>query len=129
MSASIAPVSANIATVERYLDGFRTSNHAQILSCLTDDISWTVFGTYRISGKEAYHANIENPDFFVGSPQLEVVRLIEQDDVVMGELTGRVQRVDGSWMEMAMAETWVMRDALICERRTYLIALSENDFR
>jgi ketosteroid isomerase-like protein len=115
--------------VERYLDGFRTSDHAQILGCLTDDIRWTVFGAYRITGKEAYEANIENPEQFVGSPQLEVVRLVEQDDVVMGELTGRVQRVDGSWMEMAMGETWVMRDGLICERRTYLIVLAENDYR
>ena len=122
-------MSRNIDTVERYLDGFRRGDHAQILSCLTDDIAWTAFGAYRISGKEAYDANIENPEHFVGHPQLDVVRLVEQDDVVMGELTGRAQRVDGSWMEMAMAETWVLRDGLICERRTYLVVLTENDYR
>jgi hypothetical protein len=27
----------NKRTVERYMDGFRTSDHAQILSCLTED--------------------------------------------------------------------------------------------
>ena len=35
-------MSANTDTVNRYLDGFRRNDHAQILSCLTDDIRWTV---------------------------------------------------------------------------------------
>ena len=29
-------------SVERYIDGFNRSDHAQILSCLADDIDWTV---------------------------------------------------------------------------------------
>lgn len=33
------PVSRNKETVERYLDGFRRTDHAQILACLTDDIT------------------------------------------------------------------------------------------
>ena len=37
-------------TVNRYLDGFRRNDHAQILSCLTDDIAWTVFGALFWSG-------------------------------------------------------------------------------
>jgi ketosteroid isomerase-like protein len=32
------PTSRNRETVERYLDGFRRTDHAQNLSCLTDDI-------------------------------------------------------------------------------------------
>lgn len=120
-------MSRNIDTVERYLDGFRRSDHGQILSCLTDDIRWTVFGAYQIAGKQAYDANIEN-EAFQGSPQLGVVRLVEQDDVVMGELTGHVQRADGAWLDLAMAETWVMRDGLICERRSYVIPLAHDDW-
>jgi ketosteroid isomerase-like protein len=78
----------NSDTVQRYLDGFTTSDHAQILSCLTDDIEWTLFGGYHLSGKDAYDAEIENPGF-QGSPDLRVVRLVEQDDVVMGELMAK----------------------------------------
>ena len=38
-----AGTSRNIETVNTYLDGFRKKNdHEQILSCLTDDIEWTV---------------------------------------------------------------------------------------
>lgn len=118
----------NISTVERYLDGFNKSDHAQILSCLTDDIEWTVFGGYHLTGKEAYDAEIENPSFS-GSPDLRVIRLVEQDDVVMGELVGQVRRANGEKMRMAMAETWVMRDGLICERRSYVVELLENEYR
>ena len=47
--------------MERYLDGFRRNDHAQILSCLTDDIEWTVFGAFHLTGKQAYDEAIEGP--------------------------------------------------------------------
>ena len=43
-------MSRNKQTVETYLDGFRKNDHAQILSCLTDDIEWTVFGGFHLTG-------------------------------------------------------------------------------
>lgn len=42
-------MSRNIETVNRYLDRFRKNDHEQILSCLTDDIEWTVFGAFHLS--------------------------------------------------------------------------------
>jgi ketosteroid isomerase-like protein len=101
-------MSQNTATVERYLDGFRRNDHAQILSCLTDDIEWTVFGAFRLTGKHAYDEAIEGPGF-TGPPRLDVVRMVEQDDVVMAELTGEVTRDSGDVMRMSMAEVFVMR--------------------
>ncbi|GAA0268493.1 nuclear transport factor 2 family protein [Cryptosporangium japonicum] len=121
-------MSQNIDTVNRYLDGFRTSDHEQVLSCLTDDITWTLFGGFRLQGKQAYDAEIENPAF-KGSPKLDVIRLVEQDDVVMGELSGEGLRADGSTMRMIMAETWVMENGLIKERRSYVVELKQNDYQ
>ena len=121
-------MSINKQTVERYLDGFRKSDHAQILSCLTDDIVWTVFGAFRLQGKEAYDAEIENPAF-TGRPILDVVRMVEEDDVIMAELRGEARFADGTPFHMSMAEVFVMRDGLICERRAFVIELKENDFR
>ena len=43
-------MSENIDTVNRYLEGFRKNDHDQILSCLTDDIEWTVFGAFHLKG-------------------------------------------------------------------------------
>jgi ketosteroid isomerase-like protein len=88
-------MSRNTETVETYLGGFRRNDHAQILSCLTDDIEWTVFGAFHLIGKQAYDDAIEGPGF-TGPPRLDVVRMAEQDDVVMAELTGEVTRDSGA---------------------------------
>jgi len=125
----VAIESTNKQTVRRYLDGFNKLDHAQILSCLTDDIEWTVFGDFRIAGKRAYDEHIEKPELFEGAPEIEIVRLVEEDDVVMAELTGRVRRIGGEWLRMAMGEVFVMRDGLIRERRAFVVPLAENDFR
>ena len=121
-------MSRNTDTVETYLDGFRRNDHAQILSCLTDDIEWTVFGAFHLTGKPAYDAAIEGPGFS-GPPRLSVVRMVEQDDVVMAELLGEVVGEDGGTARLSMAEVFVMRDGLIAERRAWVIPLTENEYR
>ncbi|WP_329303433.1 nuclear transport factor 2 family protein [Streptomyces sp. NBC_00659] len=120
-------MSENKRTVETYLNGFRKNDHAQILSCLTDDIEWTVFGGFHLTGKEAYDAAIEGPGF-VAPPRLEVVRMVEEDDVIMAELTGTVMRETGEPMRMSMAEVFRMRDGKICERRAWVIELKRNEY-
>jgi ketosteroid isomerase-like protein len=37
-------VSTRKSIVEKYIEGFRRSDHAQILSCLTDDVVWELHG-------------------------------------------------------------------------------------
>lgn len=121
-------MSANKKTVERYIDGFNKSDHAQILSCLTDDIEWTVFGAFRLQGKAAYDNEIENPAF-TGKPVISITRMVEEDDVVMAEMTLQAQRATGEAMRAAMGEVFVMRDGKICERRAYVVELKEDDIR
>lgn len=122
-------MSKNIETVTKYLDGFRRNDHAQILSCLTDDIQWTVYGAFHLTGKEAYDRAIDGAPDFIDPPELTVVRMVEQGDVVMAELTGRARKAAGGELRMSMAEVFVMRDGLIAERRAWVIPLMENDFR
>jgi len=122
-------MSQNIQTVNRYLDGFRKNDHAQILSCLTDDIEWTVFGAFHLQGKEAYDMAIDGAPEFIDPPELEVVRMVEQRDVVMAELKGTAKRASGGELHMSMAEVFVMRDGKIAERRAWVIPLQENEYR
>jgi len=122
-------MSPNIDTVNRYLDGFRKNDHAQILSCLTDDIEWTVFGAFHLKGKDAYDKAIDGAPEFIDPPELEVVRIVEQGSTVMAELTGVARRAGGGEMRMSMAEVFVMRDGKIAERRAWVIPLQENDYR
>jgi len=122
-------MSQNVDTVNTYLDGFRKNDHAQILSCLTSDIEWTVFGAFHLTGKAAYDNAIDGAPEFIDPPDLEVVRMVEQGDVVMAELTGTVRRAAGGEMRMSMAEVFVMRDGKIAERRAWVIPLNENHYR
>ena len=122
-------MSPHIDTVNRYLDGFRKNDHAQILSCLTDDIEWTVFGAFHLKGKDAYDKAIDGAPEFIDPPELEVVRIVEQGSTVMAELTGVARRAGGGEMRMSMAEVFVMRDGKIAERRAWVIPLQENDYR
>jgi ketosteroid isomerase-like protein len=122
-------MSENIDTVNRYLDGFRKNDHEQILSCLTDDIEWTVFGAFHLRGKDAYDKAIDGAPDFIDPPELNVVRMVEQNNLVMAELTGVVRRAAGGEMRMSMAEVFVMRDGKIAERRAWVIGLKENDYR
>ena len=85
-----AGMSRNIETVNTYLDGFRKNDHEQILSCLTDDIEWTVFGAFHLTGKEAYDKAIDGAPEFIDPPELEVVRMVEQGDVVISGMGGVV---------------------------------------
>ncbi|MFJ6415429.1 nuclear transport factor 2 family protein [Paeniglutamicibacter sp. NPDC091659] len=121
-------MSANKETVKKYIDGFNKNDHEQILSCLTDDIEWTVFGHFHLIGKEAYDNEIDGQEF-AGPPVLKVVRMVEEDDVVMAELSGEVPRPDGEVMRMVVGEVFVMRDAKIAERRAFLVELKENEYK
>src|SRR6188474_935266 len=112
-------MSQNTDTVNTYLDGFRKNDHEQILDCLTDDIEWTVFGAFHLQGKQAYDGAIDGAPTFIDPPLLEVVRLVEQTDVIMAELRGTVQRADGGELRLSMAEVFVMREGKIAERRAW----------
>ena len=121
-------MSRNLETVNTYLDGFRKNDHEQILSCLADDIEWTVFGHFHLTGKKAYDEAIDGPGY-VGPPRLDVVRMVEEGDTVMAELRGLVPREGGETARMSMAEVFVIRDGKIAERRAWVIPLTEDDHR
>ena len=87
-------MSENKRTVDRYMAGFRVSDHAEILSCLTEDVEWEIPGMFHSKGKAAFDKEIEN-DAFVGRPDIAVSRLIEEGDVVVAEGSVRAQKRGG----------------------------------
>lgn len=88
-----------------------------------------MFGAFQLTGKQAYDKAIDGAPEFIEPPELQVVRMVEQGDVVMAELTGTANRAAGGEMRMSMAEVFVMRDGKIAERRAWVIPLQENDYR
>jgi len=109
----------NKNTVRRYIEGFNATDHARILSCLTDDVEWDIPGAFHVAGKDAFDREIEN-EAFVGSPEITVTRLVEENDVVVAEGTVRTQRKDGATLNLAFCDVFVMENARIRRLTSYL---------
>jgi ketosteroid isomerase-like protein len=110
----------NKKMVDRYMDGFRRTDHDQILSCLTDDVEWEIPGVFHARGKEEFDKQIEG-DGFVGSPAITVTRLTEDDGVVVAEGSVRTQREDGAFVHLAFCDVFEMHGGKIRRLISYLM--------
>lgn len=116
-------MSQNKQTVQKYMNAFTRTDHAEILSCLTDNVEWEIPGVFHVTGKEAFDKEIEN-DAFVGSPTISVTRMTEEEDVVIAEGTVRNARKDGGLLNAVFCDVFVMEDAKIKHLTSYLMQVS-----
>jgi uncharacterized protein len=117
-------MSPNKNTVQKYIDGFNRSDHAQILSCLTEDIEWLMPGNFHLIGKDAFDKEIEN-DAFTGSPTVRLTRMTEENDVVLAEGTVRVAWKGGGFLDAVFCDAFEMENAKIRRLTTYQVNLKE----
>lgn len=110
----------NKKTVERYMEGFRNTDHPEILACLTDDVAWEIPGFFHIRGKEAFDRHIED-DAFTGKPAIAVTRMTEENDVVVAEGTVRTQKRDGAIVNLVFCDVFEMQDGKIRRLISYLM--------
>lgn len=118
-------MSENKATVEKYMDGFRVSDHELVLSCLTDDVVWDMPGFFHLVGKEAFDKEIEN-DAFVGRPAIAITRVMEENDVVVAEGAVRSQRRDGGILNAVFCDVFIMRSGKIAQLTSYLMEIPQS---
>src|SRR5687767_9057902 len=109
----------NQQVVDSYIDGFRRTDHAQILACLTDDVVWDIPGAFFVSGKPAFDQEIEN-DAFVGHPDIGVTRVLEENDVVVAEGSVRARTPDGSILRLRFCDVFDMRGGKLARLPSYL---------
>jgi uncharacterized protein len=114
------PLTENKRTVEKYMAGFRATDPAAILSCLTDDIEWVIPGMFHSKGKAAFDREIEN-DAFVGKPEITVTRLVEEADVVVAEGSVVTQRRDGDKLNLRFCDVFLMKGGKIRHLTSYLM--------
>ena len=110
----------NKRTVEQYMDGFRKSDHQQILSCLTDDVEWEVPSLFHAVGKSEFDKNIED-DAFVGSPTITISRMVEENDIVIAEGSVRIRKKDGGFLKAVFCDVFAMQNGKIKRLTSYLI--------
>lgn len=112
----------NKQTVQRYMEAFTRLDHAEILSCLTDNVEWVVPGIFHLTGKAAFDKEIEN-DAFVGSPAIEVTRMTEEGDIVAAEGTVRSARREGGLLNAVFCDIFEMQDGKIRHITSYLMEI------
>jgi ketosteroid isomerase-like protein len=109
--------------VDRYFEGFRRSDHVQILECLTDDVVWDLPGYKHLEGKHAFDSEIEN-EAFAGPPTLDVTRLIEEGDTVVAIGTGSGIPTSGGIFEFAFCTVFTFVVDHIGRVESYIVPLT-----
>ena len=111
------------AVVDRYIEGFRTSDHDLILSCLTDEVTWEMPGVFALHGKSAFDDEIEN-DAFEGSPSITIDRMIEEGDAVVAIGAVRSPMKNGTTLEAVFCDVFTFVGDKIDRLETYQVNLS-----
>jgi ketosteroid isomerase-like protein len=104
------------------VDGFRTGDHAAILGCLTDDVTWDIVGHATASGSTEFEKLIDGP---AGSslPRLSVERHVEGTDVVATFGTGEFDDPDDTTHSFRFADAFTFRGDLVCAVVSYVVPL------
>ena len=110
----------NKQTVAAYMEGFRRTDRALILSCLTADVEWEIPGAFHARGKGEFETHIVDPGF-QGNPVITVTRLIEENDVVVAEGSVEAPRTDGNVLHLVFCDVFELRDGKISRLVSYLM--------
>ena len=111
---------SNKKTVELYMEGFRQSDHEKILSCLADDVIWEMPGYFLLKGKDEFDKEIEN-DAFEGRPEISLIRMIEENNIVIAEGAVRAKFKNGDWMDALFCDVFHFENGKIKQLTTYLM--------
>jgi ketosteroid isomerase-like protein len=111
---------SNKKVVEIYMDGFRKSDHEQILSCLTDNVIWEMPGLFYKVGKEAFDKEIEN-DAFIGKPTITVIRMVEEGNIVVAEGSVTSQMKNGELLDAMFCDVFHFKGDKIKQLTGYLM--------
>jgi ketosteroid isomerase-like protein len=112
--------------VESYIEGFRTGDDEMVLGLLTDDVEWEMPPLFSLSGIEAFEGAIHN-EATPGLPDIQVTRLVEEDDVVVAE--GAVQAAirDGGRLDALFCDVFHFRGDKIRRLVTYQVDRRPGD--
>jgi uncharacterized protein len=110
------------AVVEKYTEGFRRGDLAQIVSCLTDDVVWALHGAKTLVGKGAFAAEADSGDG--PNPELTLDRLVEEGDTVAVVGHGSVS-LGGAPVDFVYSEVFTFTDGLVSRLDTFHIWLGE----
>lgn len=116
----MSTVSDHKAIVEKYFDGARRGDHQQVLSCVTDDVLFEIYGKARVRGRAALEAAL---NAIAGHPTLTVDRLIEAGDIVVVVGSGSVALAAGGGLEFRFCDVFTFSGDAISRLESYQVSL------
>ena len=96
-----------------------------ILECLADDVVWRMPGVYTHRGKEEFDREIEN-DNFLGSPTIQITKVIEENDVVIAEGAVQGKMKNGNLLDAVFCDVFEMTGGKIKSLTSYLMTLNSS---
>lgn len=115
-------MTANEHTVHDYIEGFRRSDHARVLTCLTDDVEWVMPGMFQARGLREFENHIVD-EGFRPNPDITITRVIESGNVIVAEGRVQTERKDGVVVNLMFCDVFQMRDGLIARLTSYLMVM------
>jgi ketosteroid isomerase-like protein len=110
------------AVVQRYTDGFRKGDLAQIVSCLSDDVVWAFHGAKTLVGKDAFATEADLGDG--PHPELTLDRVIEEGNTVAVVGRGSVA-LGGDPVDFVYSEVFTFTGGLVSRLDTFHIWLGD----
>jgi ketosteroid isomerase-like protein len=100
------------------MEGFNAGDHKKILECLTENIVWDMPGFFHLAGKEEFDREIEN-DNFEGKPDIKIIRMIEENNIVVAEGSVRCKIKAGGILDALFCDVFQMENGKIKQLTTY----------
>jgi ketosteroid isomerase-like protein len=111
--------------VQRYTEGFRSGDLAQMVSCLTEDVVWASGRAKRREKSLHGMKTVTGRDAGGPTPQLYLDRLIEEGDTVAVVGRGSVDMGSGDPVDFVYSEVFTFRDDLVSRLDTFHVWLGE----
>ena len=75
-------------------------------------------GMFQLTGKEEFDKAIEN-DFFEGSPTIKIIRMIEENNIVVAERSVQCKIKAGGYLDALFCDVFQMENGKIKQLTTY----------
>ena len=114
---------SNKETVEFYMKSFAEGDHEKILSCLADEVEWTIHGHKILKGKPQFDMEIEN-DAFEGKPEIKLNRMTEENNIVAAEGIVKTKPRNSDYVYLAFCDIFEFENGKIKKLISYLTPMN-----
>lgn len=120
-------VSSNKNVVKTYMASMSRMDRPAVLSCLTDDIEWSIVTAgERMRGKTEFEQNIGDPAT-MGYVRIEITRMTEEKNIVVAEGTVRISPKHGASATYQFCDIFEFESSLVKRLTTFTAQVKSSN--